>query len=55
MRCKDCGYHYKEENNDFACCHFVGPIGWAPCEDEEDYDSEAENDRVYYEVEAEYE
>jgi hypothetical protein len=48
MKCKDCGYYYKDEDDDFACCHFTGPVGWAPCEDEED---EVED----YEEEAEYE
>ena len=35
MRCVDCPYCYKDDDDDFACCHFVGPVGWAPCEDEE--------------------
>lgn len=56
MRCPDnCGYYYRAEGEDFERCHFEGPDGWAPCEQEEYYDDEAENDMVYYEVEVEYE
>ena len=42
MRCKNCVYHYKTEDDDFPCCHFEGP--WkAPCEyEEEEYESEDE-------------
>lgn len=39
--CEDfnCGYYYKDENDDFACCHCENPI--APCEEEnEDYEEE---------------
>ena len=35
MTCKDCGYHYREDCEDYARCHFEGPDGWAPCEQEE--------------------
>ncbi len=35
MRCTDCGYCWKEQNEDYARCHFEGPDGWAPCEQEE--------------------
>lgn len=28
----NCGYYWKEEGEDFPCCHFTGPDGWAPCE-----------------------
>ena len=48
MKCIDCGYYYKEEDDDFACCHFVGPIGWAPCEDEDE-----EIEGYYFEDEVE--
>lgn len=41
MRCSDnCGYYWKEEDEAFARCHFEGPEGWAPCEQEDDYESE---------------
>lgn len=39
MCCKDCPYHWREKDEKFPCCHFVGPEGWAPCEQEEDYDT----------------
>lgn len=32
MKCSECGYYWKEENEAFASCHFVGLVGWAPCE-----------------------
>lgn len=35
MTCKDCGYHYREDGERYARCHFEGPDGWAPCEQEE--------------------
>ena len=35
MRCKDCPYHWREKDEEFPRCHFVGPEGWAPCEQEE--------------------
>lgn len=40
MTCKECPYCYKAENDDFACCHFEGLEGWAPCEQEEPEESE---------------
>lgn len=52
MHCADgCGYFYKAEGDEFAHCHFEGPEGWAPCEQEElmnelpemDYDDYYEN------------
>ena len=39
MKCKDCPYCYKTEDDRFPCCHFDGPEGWAPCE-QEDYETE---------------
>jgi hypothetical protein len=45
--CSNCGYHYKGENERFACCHFEGPEGWAPCEQDEEQDEE-EEDRYTY-------
>ena len=38
MKCKDCPYHYKTEDDRFPCCHFEGPWN-APCEEDE-YESE---------------
>ena len=40
MKCTECGYHWKEEDEAFARCHFVGPDGWAPCEQEEESEDE---------------
>ena len=36
----NCGYWYKTEDDDFPCCHFDGPDGWAPCEQENNYKEE---------------
>lgn len=35
--CENCGYHWKEEDERYPRCHFDGPEGWAPCEAEDDY------------------
>ena len=35
MRCKDCPYFWKEDCERYARCHYEGPDGWAPCEQEE--------------------
>ena len=40
MECKYCGYYYKGEWDDFPCCHFDGPEGWAPCEYTEEEEEE---------------
>ena len=45
MKCSECGYHYKTEEDKFPCCHFEGPDGWAPCEYEEESEEE---DRYTY-------
>lgn len=38
MKCTDCPYHWKDENDNFPCCHFDG---WeAPCEIEDDYEED---------------
>lgn len=34
-RCENCGYLWKEEDEKFPSCHFEGPVGWAPCEQDE--------------------
>ena len=43
MKCTECGYHYKTEQDEYPCCHFDGPEGWAPCEQEEE-EIEAEDE-----------
>ena len=40
MKCTDgCGYFYQDEDEEYPSCHFDGPEGWAPCE-QEDYGDE---------------
>lgn len=43
LTCKLCAYHYKTEKDDFPCCHYDSPFP-APCEEEEDYESEEDLD-----------
>lgn len=43
MKCADCPYHYKTEDDSFPCCQFEGPVGWAPCEQDEEYYEEDED------------
>lgn len=33
--CKDCAYYWREEDEDYPCCHFVErcPGDYAPCEE----------------------
>lgn len=38
MKCVDCAYYWKDEKEDYARCHFEGPDGWAPCEQDDDID-----------------
>lgn len=33
---RNCGYFWQEEWEDYPTCHFEGPEGWAPCE-QDDY------------------
>lgn len=40
MKCTECGYYYKTEEDEYPCCHFEGPEGWAPCEQEEEFEEE---------------
>ena len=44
--CADCGYYYKTENDKDPCCHFEGPEGWAPCEQEEPEEDESEDEDI---------
>ena len=49
MKCSDnCGYYWQEDDEKYPSCHFEGPIGWAPCEQEE-------NEDYYFEDEVEEE
>lgn len=45
MNCKDCGYYWKEEHEDYAGCHYTGVEEWAPCNQEEEEEIE---DRYTY-------
>ena len=40
MKCKDCAYCWKAEEDDYARCHYDYDDGCAPCEIEEDYEPE---------------
>lgn len=35
MKCAECGYCWQAEDEEYPTCHFEGPEGWAPCEQEE--------------------
>lgn len=40
-RCENCPYNYWDSNDEgesvgYAHCHFTGPDGWAPCEQDDD-------------------
>ena len=37
MKCTECAYCWKGENEEYACCHYEG-LFEAPCEIEEDHD-----------------
>lgn len=43
MKCTECGYFYKAEVDKYPYCHFEGPEGWAPCEQEEEVEEEEFN------------
>lgn len=35
MKCADnCPYYYKDEEDDFLCCHYPYDDNYAPCEEE---------------------
>ena len=38
MKCVECSYHYKTDEDDFPCCQFrkIAPFDLAPCEYEDD-------------------
>ena len=35
LKCENCPYHYKGEDDEFAYCHFEGDF-LAPCEEDDD-------------------
>lgn len=50
MKCSECNFYWKDENDEFPCCHCEGD---APCEDDSySYDEEEyEEYREYGEYE----
>lgn len=44
MKCNECGYWYKAEGDKYPHCHFEGPEGWAPCEQEEEDEEEEDEE-----------
>ena len=44
LKCAECGYYYKTEEDRYPCCHFEGPEGWAPCEQEEPEEEKDEDE-----------
>lgn len=47
MKCAYCGYYWQDEDADYPYdypyCHYVGPNGWAPCEQEDNNEPEDYN------------
>lgn len=43
MKCRDCVYYYKNQDDDFMTCHCNEPEGFSPCEQEDDDDDEYED------------
>ena len=43
MKCSECGYYWKEEDEGFAHCQFDGPDGWAPCECGDDFEEDCDD------------
>ena len=39
-RCEMCGYYWQEEDEEYSACHYFGPAGWAPCEENDDEDED---------------
>ena len=46
FKCENCPYHYKGEDDKFACCHFEGNF-LAPCEEDDDEGEPYEDEPVY--------
>lgn len=40
MKCVDCPYHWKDENDRYPCCHYGASDGYAPCEVDEPFETE---------------
>jgi hypothetical protein len=54
MKCEDCLYYYRDEDEGFSRCHFVNE-GWgvAPCEEDDWYFEEDDTEITYDELEYE--
>lgn len=52
MKCADCVFHYKDENDRFACCHYVPYTPWdvAPCEYGYGVDDSAPDEDYYDDI-----
>lgn len=49
MKCVDCPYYWKEENEKYPNCHYKWDDGYAPCEVEEtEMEEEPELDEEGY-------
>lgn len=33
-KCEVCGFFWKEDYEKYAGCHYFGPSGWAPCDED---------------------
>ena len=49
---RNCGYFWKEENDAYPCCHYNDPMFPAPCEEDDEYYEDWDDD---FDAEAEYE
>ena len=49
---RNCSYFWKEENDAYPCCHYNDPMFPAPCEEDDEYYEDWDDD---FDAEAEYE
>ena len=43
MKCTDCPYFWKEENEEYASCHYRWNDGYDPCEVADRYEADEED------------
>lgn len=41
---RGCGYYWKEENEAYPCCHYNDPMFPAPCEEDDEYYEDWDDD-----------
>lgn len=41
---RNCGYFWKEENDAYPCCHYNDPMFPAPCEEDDEYYEDWDDD-----------